>query len=39
MTTVVNSKKDHIECSISHTYLFAPAFAQSDIESGRYEGI
>ena len=39
MTTVVNSKKDHIECSISHTDLFAPAFAQSDIESGRYEGI
>ena len=39
MATVPDSKKDHIECSVSDTDLFVPAFVQSDIESGRYEYI
>ena len=39
MTTVPNSKKDHIECSVSDTDLFTPAFAQSDMESGRHGDI
>ena len=39
MATVPDSKKDHIECSVSDTDLFMPAFVQSDIESGRYEYI
>ena len=39
MATVPDSKKDHIECSVSDTDLFTPAFVQSDIESGRYEDI
>ena len=36
MTAEPDSKKDHIECFISDTDLFTPAFVQSDIESGRY---
>ena len=39
MTAVPYSKKDHLQCSISDTDLFTPAFVQSDIESGRYEDI
>ena len=39
MTTVSDSKKDHIDCSISDTDSFTPAFVQSDMESGRYEDI
>ena len=39
MSTVSDSKKDHIECFISDTDLFTPAFVQSDIELGRYEDI
>ena len=39
MTAIPDPKKDHIECSISDTDLFTPAFVQSDIESGRYEDI
>ena len=39
MATVPDSKQDHIECSVSDTDLFTPAFVQSDIESGRYEDI
>ena len=39
MGTALDSKKDHIECSVSDTDLFTPAFVQSDIESGRYEDI
>ena len=37
MTTVPDSKQDHIQCSISDTDLFTPAFVQSDIETGRRE--
>ena len=39
MTAILDSKKDHIQCSISDKDLFTPAFVQSDIESGRYEDI
>ena len=39
MTTEPDSKKDHIECSISNADLFISTFVQSDIESGRYENI
>ena len=39
MTPVPDSKKDHIECSISDTDFFTPAFVQLDIELGRYEDI
>ena len=39
MATVPDSKKDHIECSVSDTDLSTPAFVQSDIESGKYENI
>ena len=37
MTTVPDSKQDHIQCSNSDTDLFTPAFVQSDIETGRRE--
>ena len=33
------STKDHIECAISDTDLFTPAFVQSDIESGTFEEV
>ena len=39
MTTVPDSKNDHIECSISDADLFRPGFTQLDIESERYEDI
>ena len=39
MAVVPDSKKDHIECSISDTDLFTSAFVQSYMESGRYEDI
>ena len=38
MATVPDSKKDHIECSVSDTDLFTPTFLQSDIDR-RYEDI
>ena len=31
--------KDHIECALSDTDLFTPAFVQSDIESGTFEEV
>ena len=30
MTAIPDPKKDHIECSISDTDLFTPAFVQSE---------
>ena len=36
MTT---NDKDHIECALSDTDLFTPAFVQSDIESGTFEEV
>ena len=32
MTSVPESKKDHIECSLSNADLFTPAFMQSGID-------
>ena len=39
MTAKPDPEKDHVECSISDTYLFTSTFVQSDIESGKYEDI
>ena len=37
MTTV--KVRDHIDCALSDTDLFTPAFVQSDIESSTFEEI